>query len=620
MRFLFRFLNTIYRHLVGKSAGLLHERDPEKTVCKTNRHHGSPPCQYAFAYTAGMTVVLLLLVLLPAAAYAQCASPAGIAGEITYNTSESMAQYCDGTNWIAMGRKAVVELNGDSMPTAGLVGYWKLDETSGTTATDSSGNGYDGTMLSGLDAGTNSVAGRIGTALDFGGRIDIGDNLDLIGSPLTLSAWVNPDTIMLADAIIDKLSGGGNYRLVLTPTNRACFGIRSSGGTYEETCTANNTVSTGVWTHILATFDDATTGQIYINGVLASSKTDFSVSRGDSTNPLYLGYSLNNSQWFDGRIDDARIYNRVLSESEIKCLAGTGPCLDAGLVGHWKLDETSGASLVDSSGYSHTGTWVDGVDNDVSGETGTGKITNAITFDGSDDVATVTRTAVVDDLGTASGLSACLWMYPHTKPVSGGYTMFGKNSGSAGWRGWNMYLISDSSGEVGFSNNYGRWKETGNVTSMLNSWHHVCATWNGGSATSDIIIYIDGANAGATGGSGGSVSLYSDATYDIKMGDNVTSNEPYDGALDDIHLYNRVLSSSEVVQLYCQGGPGKIDYDTSLHVMTFCSENALHVMGPPGDGGGGCSNPAGVEGEMTYNTTFNTMQYCEGDTWIAIGK
>ena len=66
--------------------------------------------------------------------------------------------------------------------------------------------------------------------------------------------------------------------------------------------------------------------------------------------------------------------------------------------------------------------------------------------------------------------------------------------------------------------------------------------------------------------------------------------------------------------------PGKIEYNADDHLMQFQSDYGVHAMGPVGDGGAGCSNPAGVEGEMIYNADHSVMQYCEGDVWVGIGK
>ncbi len=124
--------------------------------------------------------------------------PGRAAGRQLYNPDHSMLQYCDGTNWIAMGPPARPALDVGAMPTDGLVGWWTLDETSGTSAADSSGNGNNGTMIGGLDAGNDSVAGQIGTALDFDGDDDISasdDNALDISSSFSLAAWIYPDTV-----------------------------------------------------------------------------------------------------------------------------------------------------------------------------------------------------------------------------------------------------------------------------------------------------------------------------------------------------------------------------------------------------------------------------------------
>src|SRR5690606_22440553 len=110
-------------------------------------------------------------------------------GTIRYNTSSRVAEYFDEAEWIGFGPPKPT--------TKGLVGWWKLDETSGTTAKDSSGYDNDGTMQNGLDAATASVAGVIGTALAYGDaddRISVPSNAlleDVSSGQVTVSAWVN---------------------------------------------------------------------------------------------------------------------------------------------------------------------------------------------------------------------------------------------------------------------------------------------------------------------------------------------------------------------------------------------------------------------------------------------
>ena len=74
----------------------------------------------------------------PASGYAACTSPAGANGELMYNGDAHIPQYCNGVSWVVMAPTI-------NLPTTnGLVGYWKLDDGSGTSATDSSGSGSSG--------------------------------------------------------------------------------------------------------------------------------------------------------------------------------------------------------------------------------------------------------------------------------------------------------------------------------------------------------------------------------------------------------------------------------------------------------------------------------------------
>src|ERR1035437_761657 len=143
------------------------------------------PENFRLLFSAFLISVFCLLAFAPAA-QANCASPVGIAGHIINNAAYNVLQYCDGTNWIAMGPHGA----GGS----GIVGWWKLDESSGPTATDSSGNGHNGTWTNGP---AYTASGKINGALTFTGPteyVDVPDAgaLDMAGSwavgPVVLSA------------------------------------------------------------------------------------------------------------------------------------------------------------------------------------------------------------------------------------------------------------------------------------------------------------------------------------------------------------------------------------------------------------------------------------------------
>jgi hypothetical protein len=123
----------------------------------------------------------------------------------------------------------IVVLGATGNARAGLVGYWKLDEGSGTIASDSSGNGHDGT----IEGDPQWVAGMYGQALDFDGTddyVDIGlgagDYFSTLNSGLTVAAWINRASSSTHDVIfgagrnpVGTAAGDNNNGWKLSITN-----------------------------------------------------------------------------------------------------------------------------------------------------------------------------------------------------------------------------------------------------------------------------------------------------------------------------------------------------------------------------------------------------------------
>jgi hypothetical protein len=145
------------------------------------------------------------------------------------------------------------------------------------------------------------------------------------------------------------------------------------------------------------------------------------------------------------------------------------------------------------------------------------------------------------------------------------------------------------------------------------SWHHVAGTISGTSMT----LYIDGVQA-ATGASSGVRSSHNNGNLQIGRFSS-SFVQPFSGSIDDARLYNRALSAPEISALALLSCPTerKIIYNTTYHVLEFCNGTVWTPLGyGTGGGGGGCSNPAGVEGKATYNTTYHTYQFCNGTNWV----
>jgi hypothetical protein len=234
----------------------------------------------------------------------------------SYDFGEDSFTYTigDGTGMQATGNvKVNVRLPGT------MQGYWKLDETSGSTASDSSGNGFNGTLEGTFTFDTASVAGQFGGALNFNGiddHVETGKtafSLGLVGNAArTVTAWVH--THGFNDGGIYEMgrqSGGQDFSLrTRTVDNQwrvQYWGTDPATGDIDFSYTSINR-----WVHF-AHVHDGTSTRIYADGQLVVNQSRTLNTAEDKT----FKVGLWDDHHFDGLIDDVRIYNYVLDLAEI---------------------------------------------------------------------------------------------------------------------------------------------------------------------------------------------------------------------------------------------------------------------------------------------------------------
>jgi lysophospholipase L1-like esterase len=201
----------------------------------------------------------------------------------------------------------------------------KFDEASGATAADSSGYGFNATLVN----GPTFVAGKINNALSFASASSQYATLPTgIVSALgdfTVSAWVKPTTLDSWARVFDFGSGTSTYMYLSTKSGdqlKPRFAIKMSGGS-EQQINAGSALSTGVWTHVAVTLS-GTTGTLYINGVVSGTNSAMTSTPSalGATTQNYLGKSqFSSDPYLNGALDDFRVYSRALSASEIAQLA-----------------------------------------------------------------------------------------------------------------------------------------------------------------------------------------------------------------------------------------------------------------------------------------------------------
>lgn len=199
---------------------------------------------------------------------------------------------------------------------AGLASWWRLDETSGSTASDAA-NGHNGTVSS-----STWGAGKLGNALTLDGVDDgilAGTAAAVTGTgDFSLGAWVKVNSGSPLGTVIQQREPGGTgyigeHMLNVNANGTVNFFVYGSGG-YQFNLTTTTTVNNGQWHHISAVRSGAN-GYIYIDGVQAASGSGTVQSMNSLAVSIGYDYRDNNKR-FTGSIDDVRIYSRAVSAAE----------------------------------------------------------------------------------------------------------------------------------------------------------------------------------------------------------------------------------------------------------------------------------------------------------------
>lgn len=233
--------------------------------------------------------------------------------------------------------------------------------------------------------------------------------------------------------------------------------------------------------------------------------------------------------------------------------ASSNASLNRGLVGYWTFDgkDMANGVALDKSGNGNTGKLSGIATSTFYSE---GKIGQAGKFDGVNDY--VNTANIADNL---SEMTVSFWFnYNGTIATDQNQIAVGKIGNFFTGAGWGVFAFGTGSnnGKLAFFTQEAggvNWKQK-NTNSTYNDskWHHFIATLSGG-VGGTITIYIDGAPASVTDMSGGGAFSSISNSLNVTIGKNSVTNNPYKGLMDDVRIYNRALSATEVQQLYNAG-------------------------------------------------------------------
>jgi hypothetical protein len=445
---------------------------------------------------------------------------------------------------------------------------WKLDEYSGTTANDTSGNGNSGSF-----SGPTWVPNcKKGSCLHF-------DNSSVSHTwdDGTLSAGTIEFFIML-DEDFSAASSTNLYWLynnlggdVVGDINGSRFtqgdgklGIKiNDGGGDNEYSSTRTSWNGNEWYHIAYRWD-GTDLRLYINGEL--DNTFGSMTHGVFVNSdFYLG-DAPVLTGIAGRIDDFRIYNYARSPAQIMWDYNRGAP-----VGWWKFDECSGSDANDSSGNSNTGTITEPGSGDNDGGVGTcssgngnemwdngttGKRNASLDFDGTDDYVNAASGISIDNIWTNGG-TAMAWINIATYGPGNFAYIANKEYDNAGWWIFGARNDGGNTNALHFSSDFSTsdsyW--IANDELSTGTWYHVAVTYNSSSNTNDPVLYVNGKSVtiDTDGGDPGGSSV-SDASNNLIIGRRTSDAlRNFDGQIDEVKIWNYTLTEKQILNEYNAG-------------------------------------------------------------------
>jgi hypothetical protein len=404
-----------------------------------------------------------------------------------------------------------------------MAANWKLTETSGTTAADSSIMVNNGTYTSGptlAAAGPYPGAGL--RAANFDGTDDYVAtsnefNYDLSG-PMSVAAWIKVDTFTKQwQAIVTK--GDTAWRLTRNDNNNtvrfSCTGLSTTN------VSSVTSVNDGAWHHVVGVYTGSQL-RIYVDGVLDNSVAATGAISRNAFNVQIARNAEVASKEFDGRIHDVRIYAIALSASQVAQLYG--------LVGHWKLNQTSGTTATDSSAFASNGT-LTGTANWSSDCGGMG----VFDFNGSTNYFSVTNAS---QLQPTSAVTIAAWIKGDAWGAASDVdTILRKGEGNP-----NNYqlVISDGRVELGLDNNDAAGSR-GNTVLTTGVWYHVAAVWDGATVRIFVNGVLDNTPPARTG------TIGTD-TRPLYIGGR-SGADHFDGMVRDVRFYNRALYDADIKKL-----------------------------------------------------------------------
>jgi hypothetical protein len=393
------------------------------------------------------------------------------------------------------------------------------------------------------------------------------DNLAVTGN-MSLATWIKPaaNTASTQYNIAGKWDSGSQSYLLAQYGDELRLYLNSTSN-YVETTSAN--LATGTWYHIAATYDaNSRSVKLFVNGKEQTTTTTGTIpsSLTQGANPFYVGAANGRTtadNFYDGVIDDLRIYNLTLTPSDVSQLANWAP----GPLAYWNFDENQGNTIYDKSGNNYHGTLGSGTSSLPKWTNG--RIGNALKFDG---LTTKVSAGNVANILATDNLTLSAWIKIDGNALYAN-PMYIVGKGNSGGGGAHYRFMASSTSACSTATNDGNLlclfiTDGTNTFSMVtdssvppnSQWYHVAAVLDRSSAT-DSHIYINGVKQAVTQtGTLASVGSLSNSNSlcigaDSTFCENNGSINTFNGDIDELRFYTYPLSETQIIEDMNAGHP-----------------------------------------------------------------
>lgn len=406
------------------------------------------------------------------------------------------------------------------------------------------GNGLDETQLRNhatLEPGAAAASNRHGWASNaLIGAAQADNSPALQSDHTTISFWVKPNSFPGSGEVYLMSNGGWQERWKISmPSHGKPVFTTHSGGNCCADMDSGTPLSIGAWTHVVMVHD-GTKDKIFFNGAMVNERNSPG-ALGKTKYPLGIGFDpIDGAGYFDGALDDVQIYNTALSDTEIAALYAAQnqtPTVSGNLVANYTF---SGNSQDDTDYNNHASPAVFGKDR-------FGKANKAAAFNGTSTEVTAANSPQLNSQHT----TVSFWAKPNSLPANGEAFLLSFGGWQERWKislpphGKPVWTTNHTNGISDMDSGDGNVLEAG-------EWTHVVMVHDG---LKDL-IYMDGAQVAQRD----VVGNLNNTTRPFGMGYNpIDGGNWFDGALDEVQVYNVALSAAEIAALYAaqsQGGSG----------------------------------------------------------------